>query len=441
MTKLSIIGLGKLGACSAVCFASKGFEVVGVDINNEFVDSINKGKAPVFEPRLQELLISSKGKLRATHDYREAISDTQITFLIVPSPSRQDGHFSTRYLEEALRHLAVALKKFNKKYHLFVITSTVSPGDTEGSLISLIEQISGKKLNKDFGVCYNPEFIALGSVINDFLKPDMVLIGESNKLAGDMLQEVYTVACENKPYFARMSIISAEITKISLNSYITMKISFANTLSNICEKIPGADIDAITKALGADKRVSPYYLRGGLAYGGPCFPRDNTAFAALANKHGINAHLARTTDNVNKLQIEHTVECILSHIPANKNNIVAILGLAYKPNTPVIEESAGIKIIEELLTKKDIEVIAYDSLAMDNAKAHFGDSILYASSVKDCFLNATICIITTQDEEFKLIDHKYIIHKPTIIIDCWRMLNPKKLGDNVKYVALGRSIQ
>jgi UDPglucose 6-dehydrogenase len=437
MGKLSVIGLGKLGACSAACFAYKGFETIGVDINKDFVDAINNSKASVYEPRLQELITASKGRLKATQDYEEALRESDITFLIVPTPSREDGHFSDRYLKDALKHLSFAFKKLDKKYHIFVITSTVSPGTTEESLIPLIESTSRKELNKDFGVAYNPEFIALGSVITDFLNPDMVLIGESDKSVGDKLEEIYKVACENKPYIARMSIISAEITKISLNSYITMKISFANTLANICETIPNANIDDITKALGADKRISPYYLKGGLSYGGPCFPRDNRAFAAFAQKYGVDAKLAKTTDGVNMFQIAHLTDLVLKNVPENNNNMVSVLGLTYKPNTSVIEESPAIKLIEELL-KRDLEVMAYDPLAIDNARAHFGDNILYASSVKDCFLHSSLCIITTQADEFKALDESYVVHNPTTIIDCWRMLDLSRFSKKVKYIAVGK---
>lgn len=435
--KFSVIGLGKLGACSAARFSSKGFEVIGVDINKDFVDAINNGKAPVYEPRLQELIDASKGRLRATQDYEYALLNSDITFLIMPTPSRGDGHFSDRYLKDALKHLAEAFKKKNN-YHIFAITSTVSPGTTEEILIPLIESLSGKKLNKDFGVAYNPEFIALGSVITDFLNPDMVLIGESDKSVGDKLEEIYKVVCENKPYIARMSLVSAEITKISLNSYITMKISYANTLANICEKISGANIDDITMALGADKRISPYYLKGGLSYGGPCFPRDNRAFAAFSGRYGIEARLPKTTDEVNRFQIKHLTDLVLKCIPDGNNKVTSVLGLSYKPNTPVIEESPAIKLIEELL-KRDIEVIVYDPLAMDNAKAYFGDNILYASSVKDCFSNSSTSIITTRADEFKTIDDSYVVHDPTTIIDCWRMLEPTKLGKRVRYIALGRA--
>src|SRR5208337_4951639 len=216
--KLSVIGLGKLGACSAACFAFKGFEVIGFDINKNFVDAINHGKTPLYEPRLQELITAARERLSATQDFEEAIKESDITFLIVPTPSEQDGSFSDQFLQDALNHLSLALKKANKKYHLFVVTSTVSPGTTDKNLIPLIETVSGKALNRNFGVCYSPAFIALGNVINDFLNPDFELIGESNGFAGDRLAEIYNAVCNNKPCIARMSIISAEIAKISLNA-------------------------------------------------------------------------------------------------------------------------------------------------------------------------------------------------------------------------------
>jgi len=432
--KVSVIGLGKLGSCSASCFSSRGFETIGVDINQNIVDLINDKKAPFVEPRLQELIDKSENRLKATTSYEEAINNSDVTFLIVPTPSKENGHFSNDYLKTALTELSKYLKKADKPYHLFVITSTVMPSSTENEFIPLIENISGKKLNKDFGICYNPEFIALGNIINNFLNPDMLLIGESNEFAGQMLSEIYEKVCENKPYYARMSLISSEITKISLNSYVTMKITFANTLANICENISGANIDDITKALGADKRISPYYLKGGLGYGGPCFPRDNRAFASFAKDNNYDALLAKTTDKVNNLQIEILTKKVMSNIK-NNNETVSILGLAYKPDTPVIEESASIKLIENLL-KNEINVIVYDSLATENTKEYFGEKIQYANSIKECLEKSSISIIALPTKEFKEIDNSYI-SKEITVIDCWRILDEKIFDDKVKYISLG----
>jgi UDPglucose 6-dehydrogenase len=437
MRRLSVVGLGKLGACTATCFASAGYEVIDIDVNKHYVDLINKGVAPILEPGLQELITAYSGRLKATQDYEEAIKNSDITFLIVPTPSEPGGVFSDKYLKDALKPLATSLRKNDKPYHQFVITSTVSPGTTEENLIPLIEECSGKKLNKGFSVCYNPEFIALGSVINDFFNPDLLLIGESNTVGGDRLVEIYNNICKNKPYIARMSIISAEITKISLNAYVTMKISFANGLANICEKIPNADVDAITKALGADKRISSYFIKSGPPFGGPCFPRDNKAFIAFAKKYDQEAKLAKATEEVNEFQSTHLTEVILKNLHGLDARRVSILGLAYKPKTPVIEESPAIKIINELLGL-NVKVTVYDPMAMENARQVFGDKIDYANSIKDCLSRSPLCVITTQENEFKTIDDTFLVQNPLVVIDCWRILDSSKFKKSIKYIAVGK---
>jgi UDPglucose 6-dehydrogenase len=434
--RISIIGLGKLGACTAACLAARGYEVIGVDVNSHVVNLINEGKAPVVEPGLQDMVTAAGQMLTATVDPAVAIRQSDVTFLLVPTPSDADGSFSDRYMREALEALAAALGESDKPYHLFVITSTVSPGTTDEAIIPLIEQVSGRKLNVGFGVCYNPEFIALGSVIRDFLNPDLVLIGESNRTAGDQLEEIYGRICDNQPHISRMSIISAEITKISLNAYVTMKISFANTLSNLCERIQGAQIDAITSALGADRRISPYYLKGGPAFGGPCFPRDNRAFMAFARRYGYEAKLAEATEAVNELQAQWLTALVRSHLASKGVSSMSILGLSYKPNTPVIEESAAVKLIARLL-EDGVDITVYDPLAMGQARELFGDTIAYAASVEECVSRSSVWIVTTPLEEFQALDDRLVAHNPTTIIDCWRVIDPARFSKGVDYVALG----
>ena len=433
---LSVIGLGKLGACTAACLAARGFDVIGVDINEDSVRAINRGEAPVYEPRLQEFITAAGARLRATTEYAAAMEASDITFVIVPTPVEPDGLFSDKYLGEALTHLALAFRRTRKPYHLFVITSTVSPGTTDERLIPLIERASGKRLGRDFGVCYNPEFIALGSVIRDFLNPDMVLIGESDRRAGSALASIYRHACENDPLIARMSVVSAEITKISLNAYVTMKISFANTLASVCEAIPGADLDRITEALGADRRISPYTIKGGLPFGGPCFSRDNRAFAAFAERLGVDAKLAKASDEMNGYRAERVANFIVRQLPAGSRQKVSILGLAYKANTPVVEESPAIQIIRRLL-QRSADIMVYDPLAIEGARAVFGDQITYAGSVKECVAGSSVCVIATQADEFQRIDQSYFADMPTAVIDCWRILDSTKLGPRVKYIPMG----
>jgi UDPglucose 6-dehydrogenase len=437
MEKISVVGLGKLGVCFAAAAASRGIKTIGVDVSDHIIECINSGRAHIYEPGLQEVISKVGNTLSATREHARAIQETDITFILVATPSDTEGNFSNAYVESALKSLALALKAYPKKYHLFVISSTVMPTSTEERLIPIIEEYSGRKLNDGFGVCYVPDFVALGNVIKDFLNPDLVVIGESSRTAGDIAADFQGKLCENTPHIARMSIISAEIAKVSLNAYITTKISFANMLGNICEKISAADVDSITNAIGADKRISRYYFGAGLSYGGTCFPRDTKAFIRFAKKFGYDAQLIKTVENVNAVQDRHLFETVLGYAASAGNKKVSVLGLAFKPKTTVITESPAIKLIEKLL-ENAIDVAVYDSYAMDNARERFGDSISYASSVADCIAQSSVCVITTPAAEFKSIDSGLIKNNAMTIIDCWRILDPSVLGSNVNYVALGR---
>src|SRR2546430_5086766 len=297
---VSVCGLGKLGACMAATFAARGFSVVGVDIDPEKIRKVNAGLPPVDEPLLAETIKEGRERLRATDD-PSATVETDASFFIPPSPSLPDGSFSTEYLLNAMRPVAQAIRKAGKTGHIFVCSSTTTPGAVDSVLIPMLEKETGWKCGSDFGVCYNPEFIALGNVINGLLEPDLVLIGQSDPASGDALEELYRKYTRSKCRIARMSIISAELTKISVNSYITMKISFTNQLRMIAEKFPKADINTILDAIGTDTRIGKKYLRAGLSFGGPCFPRDNRLLAYTARQTGGAAPLAEASDKVNEL--------------------------------------------------------------------------------------------------------------------------------------------
>ena len=211
-----------------------------------------------------------------------------MTILLVPTPSDERGAFTNEYVLAALER-GRAWARRPRRYHVVVVASTVMPGSCEAELAPALERASGRRVGEILGLCYSPEFIALGNVIRDMLEPDMVLIGESDSRAGDVLEQLYTGVCENDPPFRRMSLVNAELTKIAVNTYVTMKISYANALADMCERLPGADVEAVTDALGLDTRIGRKYLRGAIAYGGPCFPRDNKAFAVLARDLGADA--------------------------------------------------------------------------------------------------------------------------------------------------------
>lgn len=352
----SVFGLGKLGACIAATLAARGFDVLGVDVDAEKVRRVNEGLPPVEEPLLAETMNICKGRLRATQNVSEAVA-TDASFFIPPSPSLPDGSFSTDYLLKAMQPMARALREADKKGHLFVCSSTTTPGAVDTVLIPMLEKEMGWKSGIEFGVCYNPEFIALGNVINGLLDPDMVLIGESDRESGDRLEDLYRRYNRNQPRIARMSIISAELTKISVNSYITMKISFTNQLRLIAERFPKADIHAVLDAIGCDSRINKKYLKAGLSYGGPCFPRDNRLLAYTARQVGLEAPLAEASDRVNEKTKQQLLEKVSGLL--EKGDSVAVLGLSYKPDTYIVEESAGLYLAQHL-KRSGYRVLVHD---------------------------------------------------------------------------------
>ncbi len=435
---ISVVGIGKLGLCTAACFARKGFRVIGADVNRETVDAVNQRRSPVYEPGLAELLVQVGDRLRATLDIREAVAETRATFIVVPTPSDVGGGFSTRYAEDACQRIGQALRD-TRRHHDVMLVSTVLPGASDGTLIPLLEQTSGRTCGKDFSYCYNPEFIALGSVIRDFTNPDVVLIGERDPASGARLANLYKVVCDNDPPVARMSVRNAELAKISLNAYVTMKISFANTLAEICERIPGGDVDAVTGMLGLDKRIGRKYLSGGLAYGGPCFPRDNAAFAAFAASVGSEARLSRATDAENAHQVSRVASLVLQKLGALTGKRIAVLGLTYKPETDVVDESAAVAIVQAL-ARDGATLVVYDPAGLENARAVLSDdSIVYARSLRECLSGADLAVIATPWPEFQRLRPEDFSGemRNAVVLDCWRVFNAADFGQTVEYIALG----
>lgn len=433
---LSVIGLGKLGAPFAAVMAARGFKVVGVDRRVSFVRAINKGQAPVPEPQLQEFIKKGRKNLTATTSFAEAIKNSSITFIVVPTPSGKDGMFSNALVLEAVKKLAAAIKE-KKERHVVVITSTVMPGSCDGAIRDALEKYSGKTVGKDVGLCYNPEFIALGSVIHDMLHPDFILIGEADKRSGKQVAEVYRAVCGQNTVIKRMNCINAEIAKLSINTFITTKISYANMLADVCERLPNADIDAVTSAVGADSRIGSKYLKGATAYGGPCFPRDNIALCALASKLGARMDLSKATHALNEHQTQRLVKRIEKLLPAGGH--VGIAGMAYKPSTPVIERSAGMALAAALL-KEGYRVTITDPLAMKAARDELKGRAAVAPDIKALAMRVDALVIMTPLAAYtKLTARSLAKRKKTLLLlDCWRFYKPDSLGGNVTILGLGR---
>jgi UDPglucose 6-dehydrogenase len=432
---LSVIGLGKLGAPMAAVMASKGHKVIGVDVNPAYVAAIQQGRAPVYETGLAGLIAANSERLSATASYEDALLASDITFIIVPTPSESDGTFSMRFVLSAAERIGAALRR-KSAWHLVVLSSTVMPGSTGGQLLPALETHSGKRCSEGFGLCYNPEFIALGSVVHDMLHPDMILIGESDSRSGDLLESLYGGVCESAPRIQRMNFVNAEITKLSVNTFVTTKISYANMLAQVCETIPGADVDVVTGAIGCDSRIGRKYLKGALGYGGPCFPRDNLAFSALARGNGVPALLAEATDQLNRRQVPRLAALILSRVP--QGGTVGVLGLSYKPSTEVIEESQGVDLARQLLAE-GLRLVVYDPAAMENARSQLTGDVAFAASAAECAQQADVLAITTDWDEFRALDPADLKtgHGRPTIVDCWRILPRLKFEGVSEYLALG----
>ena len=311
------------------------------------------------------------------------------------------------------------------------------PGSTGGPIRERLEALSGKRVGRDIGLCYNPEFIALGNVVDGLLNPDFVLIGESDPQAGTMLEAISRRVVGDKVPVARMNFANAELTKLTVNAYVTMKISFANMLAEVCDNLPGADADVVTAALGRDTRIGAKYLRGATAYGGPCFPRDLIAFKTMARQVGVEADLANATHAVNERQLARIAAIVTQHIGVGER--VAVLGVAYKPDTPVVEHAQGL-MLADALEKAGLHVIVHDPLALGAARAVLGPAFEFADLVAEAIATADAVVVMISSKEYREFFADWTeTGRVRLIVDCWRILDLARSLHDVTIVQLGRN--
>lgn len=428
---ISILGLGKLGASMLCGFASRGFKVIGHDINSELLRKIDNAETPVNEPHTAEYFAEYKSLISTAKNNYELISRSQITFIVVPTPSDNTGRFSLNYATDAFKKLGKALRQVDR-YHVFVLTSTVLPGDSRETIIPAIENASGKICGIDFGFCYNPEFIALGTVIRDFLNPDFYLLGEFDERSGDALEFVHNKTALNRAPVKRMSLENAEIAKISVNSFVTLKVSFANMLSQICHYTPNSNVDVVSDALGMDTRIGRKYMTGGLNFAGPCFPRDNRALAMSKTAANVDTRILSANDDYNFALAGRVINEMFAHL---KDQKIGILGLSYKPNSDVTEQAPGMEISKILISQYGKSIIAYDPIVNAKTIADYNLNIDFADSLDEVLNNVDTLIMTTTYSQFKSIE-TYKGNKITII-DFWRFLDPANASEFVSIVQYG----
>jgi UDPglucose 6-dehydrogenase len=439
--KISIIGVGYVGLCTAVGFASKGYNVLASDIDGAKIDKINKGIPPFHEPGLQEKLSEciAKGNLMGiVGETDRAVLETDLTFVAVGTPSRSDGSIDLQYIESAAISIGKAIKQ-KDAYNVIIIKSTVIPGTTQDIVKPALERESRKKCGVDFGLCMNPEFLRQGSAFEDTVHPDRVVLGSFDKQSGDKVENLYKDFYSGYvPPIVRTTLSTAELIKYASNAMLATKISFINTIANMCEKIPEADVKVVATAMGLDKRIGPLFLDAGLGYGGSCFPKDVKALIACSKTFGYIPELLESTESVNKKQSLKAVEFCKLQLGNLKKKKIAILGLAFKPDTDDMREARVIPIVNALLNEGAL-VVAYDPVAMPMAKTIFKNKIKYASSAINCLKDANCSILVTEWLEFKKLTPEDFIRnmKQPVLIDGRRIYKAEAFEKKMKFVAIG----
>ncbi len=432
--RIAVVGLGKIGFPLAVALAHKGCTVAGADSDAAKVRAIQSGVPPTYEKGLAELLARASNRLTVQTDTEKAVCFADATFLMLPTQRDDKRGFTPDRLLSACDTVGRVMAHI-AGYHLVVIVSTVLPGWTGGIIRTSLERASGKRAGIGFGLCYCPAFVALGNVVEGFLSPELVLIGESDPEAGMNLERRLARVWERPGPVVRTNFVNAELIKLALNTYVSTKISFANMLARMCEQLPGADVDVVTSALQLDSRVGRGYLTGGLSYGGPCFPGDVPTFATVARELGAPDDLAVATDAINTQAIDYLVRLIQR--TTRPDRTVGICGVSFKPDTGAVDGSPGLAIAHRLQAA-GYSVHLYDPQSTDHGRRWGGDFDV-ASSLEDCVRRANTIVLIVPFKEFSSLDPALLQSDGTrrVLIDCWRQLDRETFGRVADYHALG----
>ncbi|MBN1923684.1 MAG: UDP-glucose/GDP-mannose dehydrogenase family protein [Nanoarchaeota archaeon] len=397
---ITVIGTGYVGLTTGVCMASKGHKVYCVDISKEKIDAINSGTSPIYEEGMDDLLKQAlkKGLLKATLDAENSIKDSEVVFICVGTPSREDGSINLDYIKTAAETVSQNLNN----YKVIVVKSTVVPGTT----VNVVKPVMDKS-KKSYGLCMNPEFLKEGTAVKDFLEGDRIVLGVIDDESEDVMRKVY------KDFPQKIFVTNpttAEMIKYANNSLLAAKISFANEVGNVCKKL-GINVYEVMDGVGMDKRLCRSFLNAGIGFGGSCFPKDVKALISKGEELKEPMTLLKSVISVNEKQPIKMVELLKKHLnPANKK--IGLLGLAFKKGTDDVREAPSLKIIDELLSLK-AEVIAYDPEAMSNVKKIYNNKIILADNKEEVVKKSDAVLIITDWDEFKVPE----LYKNKIVID------------------------
>ncbi|MEF3254213.1 MAG: UDP-glucose/GDP-mannose dehydrogenase family protein [Deferribacterales bacterium] len=438
--RIAVIGTGYVGLVTGACLAEFGMFVTCVDIDEKKIEMLKNGKIPIFEPGLDDIVNknSKEGRLSFTTNIAEAVKNNLVIFIAVGTPSKEDGSADLRYVEAAARTIAENMNG----YKVIVNKSTVPVG-TGQYVKKIIKSIVGDKIR--FDVVSNPEFLREGAAVNDFLRPDRIVIGAESDEAIAIMKDVYSAHYLNEAPFVITNIETAEMIKYASNAFLATKVTFINEIANLCELV-GADVHKVAKGMGMDGRIGPKFLHPGPGYGGSCFPKDTRALSYIAQSHGYKFKIVDTVIQVNEEQKKRMVDKILKLLNIERKDgclngfTFAILGLAFKPNTDDMRESPSITIINELL-KMGATVKAFDPEAMKNSKEYFGNRIIYCNGEYEAVENADCLVIVTEWNQFRKLDMEKIkrLMKGNNLADLRNIYEPQKMKSlGFNYTSVGR---
>lgn len=431
---ICMIGTGYVGLVTGACFAGSGNNVACVDIDEEKVKSLSKGKVTFFEPGLEELVKENfdEGRLTFTTDLKSALDKSEIVFIAVGTPPKEDGSADLSFV----RNVAESIGKNMTDYKIIVTKSTVPVGTSE-----MIRDIVKKQTDIDFDVASNPEFLKEGAAVEDFMKPDRVVIGVDNEQVGEKLKQLYEPFMRSSDRTQIVSIRSSELAKYASNAMLATRISFMNEVANLCERI-GADVSDVRKAMGSDKRIGTAFLFPGVGYGGSCFPKDVKALIQTAEESGYKLKVCSAVDEANQDQREIFWQKINNYFNGNlKNKKIAVWGISFKPNTDDIREAPALYIIEKLL-ENGAKISAHDPVATENAEKELGGSIEFVEHNYDACEGADALVIHTEWNQYRQPDFnklKEIMNSP-VIFDGRNLYSPSKLKEvGFEYFPFGRT--
>ena len=436
--KIAIVGTGYVGLVTGTCFAEMGVEVFCVDIDRQKIENLRKGVVPIYEPGLEEMVIRNYevGRLHFTTELTEVLDQVEIVFSAVGTPPDEDGSADLKYVLDVARTIGRAMNK----YLLVVTKSTVPVGTARRIRQTIADELDRRGVTIDFDIASNPEFLKEGAAVKDFMHPDRIVVGVESDRARRLMEKLYHPFMLNNFRIIYMDIPSAEMTKYAANAMLATRISFMNDMANLCEII-GADVNMVRKGIGADTRIGSSFLYAGCGYGGSCFPKDVKALIRTAAEHGYPMRILKAVEDVNEEQKTLLFRKLSAHFGGDlQGRRVAMWGLAFKPETDDMREAPSLVLIDRLL-EAGCQVMAYDPVAMPEARRRIGDRIAYANNIYETVEGADVLMVVTEWKEFRLPAWARIrsLMKTPLILDGRNIYNIAEIEEaGFTYHCIGR---